>query len=69
MTNRFLLPRNASQVFFVDDEQEPDRKVIILHEPRSARIVGFTDPGFVGVAGTEFLLETPLDTFDHHQGR
>lgn len=67
--NRFLLPRNAAQVFFVHDEQEPDRVVIILHEPRSARVVGFTDPGFYGVGETEFLLETPLDSIDQHQGR
>lgn len=59
--NQFLLPRNASQVFFDDDEEEAGRKVVILHEPSSRRVVGFVDTGFLGVGGTELALETPLD--------
>lgn len=67
--NRFILPRNASQVFFINSEQEPGRKVVILHEPRSRRVLGHMDQSFLGVGGTEMALETPLEFIDEQSGQ
>lgn len=45
----------------MDDTEEEGRKIVILHEPRSSRVVGFTDSGFLGVGGSDLQLETPMD--------
>lgn len=55
--NPFVLPANVTQCFFVDDQRDPNWKVVVLHEPRSRRIIGSRD----SVAdGADFALETPI---------
>lgn len=69
--NKFILPRLATQVFFMDDPAEVGRKVVMVHEPRSRRVFGGDDQPFVVPKRVEPALEIPLFDFSQvsgHQG-
>jgi hypothetical protein len=36
----YIYPASCTQVYFVDDAVDPNWKVVVLHDPRSRRIVG-----------------------------
>lgn len=58
--NPFILPANASQVFFVEDLREPESRVVVFHEPRSRRVIGSDAHDPNSSYGKEMALETPL---------
>jgi hypothetical protein len=60
--NPFLFPTNATQVFFMLDQQDPNWRCVIRHEPRGRRILGVNDQVSFGIAGTDVGLEGAMLT-------
>lgn len=67
--NRFILPKLATQVFFMDDPTEVGRKMVIVHEPRSRRVFGSDDQPFAAPNGADLDLEIPLPELSQVSGR
>lgn len=57
--NPFLLPANASQVFFLDDSRDPEWRVVVFHEPRSKRVTGSDAHEQFHADRDEMNFETP----------
>lgn len=58
--NPFILPANASLVFFVEDVRDLEWRVVVFHKPRSRREIGSDAHKPFRSHREETALETPL---------